>query len=104
MKSVNGSSIEYFGDLDGPGLEIPARFNSTLKEALLDRVQPSFELYEWLLRNGIRRPSVINRTTVSRKVLDWLPPSLHNSVDELFAAGMIIPQESLGTEALRTFS
>lgn len=100
LNAVGSNSVEYFGDLDVPGLMIPVRFNQSERRSQLCSIEPAVNFYTWLLSHGIRRPSDSSRPRIPQAALDWLPPSLRDSIHELFSSNQWIPQESLGTEAL----
>lgn len=100
VAAVKGSSIEYFGDLDPAGLEIPYRFNVIRRRANLTEIQPAVSFYSFLLKHGIRRKNSDDQREALPAALEWLPPSARHLVIDLFKSGLWIPQESLGTEAL----
>ena len=102
LKEVRASEIEYFGDLDLPGLEIPVRFNEARVSAQSGTALPASRLYAWLITHGIRRRCDSDTVRSRAEVLQWLPEALQLPASELFGRGQWIPQESLGTEALIT--
>jgi hypothetical protein len=104
MKRLNTDQMEYFGDLDLAGIEIPWRFNQMAQQqGLAITAAPAIGLYEWLLAHGVRRDAVPIDKPASLSLLDWLSAALANGVRELFLSGKWIPQESLGTESLARY-
>lgn len=101
---VMGTQIEYIGDLDVLGFEIPLRFNKIRMRDGLLAVKPAVFFYQWLLSNGIRRDTGKGPHYVKPEVTIWLPAGLHPTLSELFFEGKWIPQESLGREQLRNIS
>lgn len=96
-------AVEYFGDLDPRGIEIPTMAAGFLVSRGVALV-PARRWYSLLLgrlgeldRFPARRlPSRINRAVD----LSWLPVDLQPRVAELFACGKRLPQELVGWEAL----
>jgi hypothetical protein len=90
---VGADRIEYFGDLDGEGLAIPAR---TWREDR--RIAPASRWYARLLELGTPGPG---DGEVPEDGIAWLGP--HGAAArELLGAGLRLAQEAVGTECLRS--
>lgn len=102
MQQTGGAGIEYFGDLDPTGIRIALKLAAQIKNAKLPPLGAAEELYTRALQGGVRRP--LGRTPSRLQVEEakiWLPASLHADIEELYAAGERIPQESVGLDVLR---
>lgn len=104
MRLTGGTAVEYFGDIDPTGFSIALKLAGQVASAGLPELRPATELYRWALENGTR--TALKRPP-SRAQLDeakrWLPQDLHAPLQELYAAGKRIPQETLGVDALRAW-
>lgn len=99
INRFQAKGLFYFGDLDPAGLRIASRAaeRRALRGSLA--LQPAASLYAWLLDRGTR--TSLQRTEKATAAdLAWLPEHLRDPVEALFAEGLRIPQESLGTRAL----
>jgi len=67
-------------------------------EKNLQPILPATELYEWLLKNGIKRPILKGKQRSYQA--DWLPKNLEEQIAQLFSEGMWFPQEALGLTEL----
>lgn len=105
MQQTGGTGIEYFGDIDPTGIRIALKLATQIKNAQLPPLRPAEELYTRAFQDGVRRP--LSRTP-SRLQLEeakiWLPASLHSHIEQLYAAGRRIPQESVGLDVLRKWA
>lgn len=101
LNRFKSTKLLYFGDIDPAGLRIArgAADRRAQRQAL--PLQPADMLYGWLLAHGTRTALQSTQRANSRD-LAWLPDVLRTRVDTLFAEGLRIPQESLGTRALMT--
>ena len=92
----------YLGDLDPPGVDILLGVN---ERRLADRrttVKPHCGMYRWLLAHGCRRPlDKAPRDGLTARVAMVFPASIADSLGELWAEGLCIPQEGFGLEQLR---
>lgn len=102
MQQTGGTGIEYFGDIDPTGIRIALKLATQIKKAELPALRPAEELYARAFQDGVRRP--LGRTP-SRLQLEeaktWFPTSLHSGIEQLYAVGQRIPQESVGLDVLR---
>ena len=102
MQQTGGTGIEYFGDIDPTGIRIALKLATQIKNAQLPPLRPAEELYSRAFQDGVRR--ALSRTP-SRLQLEeaktWLPASLQSHIEQLYAAGQRIPQESVGLDVLR---
>lgn len=98
IEPLKASEIHYFGDLDPKGISIPARVCKARIEKNLQPILPAVELYEWLLKNGTKRPMLKGK---QRKYnIGWLPKTLETQIDQLFSESTWFPQEALGLTEL----
>jgi hypothetical protein len=100
-EAVGAGAIEYFGDLDAKGIEIPCEASKTLCEVSGLVLVAAARWYELLLDRdpGFPQPRTKRAVDVTR-VLTWLPPALSQRVAELFRSGLRLPQELVGREQL----
>jgi hypothetical protein len=94
------NGLYYFGDLDPAGLRIASRAAERRARRQSMPLEPASAFYAWLLEHGTRR-ALERSERVSSTDIDWLPENLHDAVAKLFAAKQRIPQEALGTKALK---
>ncbi|HFE47134.1 MAG TPA: hypothetical protein ENJ18_16885 [Nannocystis exedens] len=101
-ETVSGGQIEYFGDLDAKGIEIPCESAVTLLEISGLQLVAASRWYELLLDRdpGFPQPRTKRSVDVSRALV-WLPSDLSQRVAELFARGLRLPQELVGWEQLQ---
>jgi len=93
--------IEYFGDLDVEGLNIPAAAAHGVGDIPLVAAARWYELL--LARGGdLEVPDV--PAPVPAFALAWLPEHLRPGVQQLLTAGRRLPQELVGWEQLRMLS
>ena len=90
----------YFGDLDEAGLSIAAGASVASQRAAGPVLEPAVGLYRALLGSGHRRPSRPLDEARAGEVAAWLGDELRGPAAEVLAAGLWIPQEALGLEAL----
>jgi hypothetical protein len=88
---VGASRIEYFGDLDGDGLVIPARNDRPERP-----IRPALRWYALLLAHGIAAPG---SGGVPDDGIAWLG-ALGPAVEALLSSGRRLAQEAIGTEQL----
>lgn len=103
LTELEAEKLEFFGDIDFAGLEMPVSFNKLQEQSGGISIEPALSFYQWLLSKGIRRtmkPSIFARSLCETI---WLPQDLHDEVVELFASRLWLPQEGLGTEALAAY-
>ncbi len=91
--------VEYFGDLDPPGLEIPARASRRSQAAGLPGVEPHGWSYRRLLELGDAREGLWEGDPVNEEALRWLG-DLAGPARLLFARGRRLAQEHVGWELL----
>jgi hypothetical protein len=107
LNQVNGTGIEYFGDIDPAGLEIPYVFSARRFRTGYPGATPAKDLYGWLLERGVKRTFVESNALAKShedKYIEWLGcDGQITGVKKLFQEKLWIPQESLGTEALLKF-
>jgi Uncharacterized protein conserved in bacteria C-term(DUF2220) len=95
------SQILYYGDLDAPGLRIPAAAAETATSEGLPTIRPAVELYRTLLVHGKPQPGYEQVDQQRAAVLaSWLPADLQAPVIALLTSGQRIPQEATGLELL----
>lgn len=99
LHEVNGSGVDYLGDLDPKGVRIPGEFNRAA-EVGSPLVRPAVAFYKWLLAYGVRRhrPECAAFDAVNAE--GWLGVDLGGQVTELWRTEHWIPQEALGFEQL----
>jgi hypothetical protein len=101
LQEVGGVGVEYFGDLDPTGVEIPVLFNRSVRNQAAT-VVPALGLYRWMLEFGCRRPLAGSVPAMSPELHNWLGPNIGESMQKLWSAGSWMPQEALGIEQLRS--
>lgn len=94
------TELVYFGDLDPAGLRIAAGAARRRAGRGGSPLMPGTRLYAWLLAHG-RRTKLESSESLLPADLEWLPADLRSQAVELFAAGLRVPQESLGTRELK---
>ncbi|NMM12411.1 MAG: hypothetical protein HHJ17_02550 [Rhodoferax sp.] len=103
LLEVGGDGAEYLGDLDPKGVGIPLDFNRE-NDAPGLQVHPAQDLYRWLLAHGRTREKPACRGVAADSATAWLGPELGETLTELWAQGLWIPQEALGFEQLKAWS
>jgi hypothetical protein len=104
LQQTAGAGIEYFGDVDPTGIRIALKLADQMAAAHVSPFQPAVELYTWVFEHGVRAPLARAPTqTQYDEATTWLPPSLHEGLRQLYAAGARLPQESLGLGTLKTW-
>ena len=94
-------SAFYVGDLDPPGIDILLGVNHRRRAEGRTAVQPHRGLYEWLLAHGCRRPlDKEPKDSLTARLGEAFPAGIAGALDELWAEGLRIPQESFGLEQL----
>lgn len=101
LLEVGSEGAEYLGDLDPKGVGIPLDFN---RESADLQVRPALNLYRWLLAHGRTREKLDCRRAAAESATAWLGPELGETLAELWAQGLWIPQEALGFEQLKAWS
>ena len=97
---VNGTGVEYLGDLDPKGVSIPLTFNRNRKPGT-PCVQPALAWYTWLLKHGTHRIKPACASEQHQALAQaWLGEPLGLELAALWQAQKWIPQESLGFEQL----
>ena len=92
----------YVGDLDPPGIDILIGVNHRRRAEGRNLVKPHRGLYGWLLAHGCRRPlNKAPRAGLATRLREVFPADIACALDELWAEGQSIPQESFGLEQLR---
>ncbi len=99
LHETSGVGVEYFGDLDPTGIEIPVLFNSSLR-ARAAKVIPALAPYQWMLKHGCRRPLDGPPSFASLEMRKWLGPEISDAVQMLWDDGFWMPQEALGIQVL----
>lgn len=92
--------IRYFGDLDRRGLEIPIAADAAAREAGLPAVRPAIDLWEMLLRVGLRRPHPPVDPSTADGLAAWLPTSLRSPATDVLVSGARLAQEAVGMKML----
>ena len=91
------TEVDYFGDLDSAGLDMPATAVTVGSEAGID-VRPAVDLYLWLVDLGRSRP---HDWATDNTHIAWLDhDGLINAVNALVSHGVSLPQEGLTRTAL----
>lgn len=103
LLEVGGLGAEYLGDLDPKGVGIPLDFNRE-SDAQGLQVRPALDLYRWLLAHGRTREKPECRGLAAESATAWLGPELGETLTELWAQELWIPQEALGFEQLKAWS
>lgn len=93
--------INYFGDLDGEGLQIPAAAARNLGDLPL---VAAGRWHELLLTRGAELVLPDVEPCIPQFALQWLPEHLRAPVGDLLAPGRRLPQVLVGWEQLRTTS
>ncbi len=93
--------VEYFGDLDPPGVLIPYRASVLARELGLPPIEPHLWSYRRLLELGRGQEADYEGEAVNPAVLAWLG-ELAEPVAALFAAGKRLAQEHVGWEFLQS--
>lgn len=92
----------YVGDLDPPGIDILLGVNHRRRAEGRTLLRPHRGLYGWLLAYGCRRPlDKAPRDGLATRLGKVFPTGIADSLGELWAQGLRIPQESFGLEQLR---
>ena len=97
------TSAYYFGDLDAPGLSIALGAAAVAQRTGGPHLEPAVGLYRALLASGRRRTG---RSISDAQVFEhvaWLPGELQKAAAAVLTAGLWIPQEAVGYEALVRF-
>ena len=93
----------YVGDLDPTGVAILLGVNARRQADRRTTVQPHCGLYRWLLAHGCRRPlDKAPKEGLAARLGQVFPAGIADSLGELWAEGLCIPQESFGLEQLRS--
>lgn len=93
--------VEYFGDLDPPGVLIPYRASVLARELGLPPIGPHLWSYRQLLELGRGQEIDYEGDAVNPAALAWLG-ELADPVGALFAAGKRLAQERVGWEFLQS--
>jgi hypothetical protein len=101
LERFGSAELLYFGDVDPAGLHIASGAAERRARRRAMPLQPAAALYTWLLAYGTRT-DLQSAQHGSPNDLAWLPEDLRAPVAALFAEGLRIPQESLGTRVLTT--
>lgn len=96
MRECAATEVEYFGDIDPAGIQIPVGFNV----AGDGTVRPAVALYRKLLDLGRAGPLGVPVPKDLSFVQAWLP-ELHVEIIDAWRAGLRYAQEALGTEQLQ---
>lgn len=99
-EGIAPTEIRYFGDLDRWGLEIPADASVTAQDLGLPPIRPAVGLYASLLRASLRQQADPLDDETADELIAWLPSTLRASARELLVSGVVMKQESVGTESL----
>ncbi len=89
--------LRYFGDLDRPGLAIPARAAERARELGLPPLEPDPALYRAALEAV---PPPRPYCEQHGPLTGWLPPELERPIRALIAEGRRVAQEALDRSAL----
>lgn len=92
--------VEYFGDLDPPGIEIPWRASRKAVAAGLPAVTPNLWAYRQLLESGNGREGAWDGEPARGEALEWLG-ELAEPARALFARNQRLAQEHVGWDVLR---
>jgi hypothetical protein len=88
------TGIDYFGDLDADGLDVPLNTSRVATEAGLPPVAAHRPLYELLVDHGRFRPAV-SKTAVPPGATGWLGDRLVRRVPTVLAGTERIAQEAV---------
>ncbi len=95
------SVVEYFGDLDPRGLEIPHRARAVLRvEAPELALRPAERWYAALLAHASRAAPAGAALPPTDAALTWLPDPLRGPASAILASGRRLAQEHVGLEHL----
>ncbi len=93
--------VEYFGDLDLRGLQIPHRARSVLLGVAPELTLAPAERWYAALLSFADAAAVADAEVDPRDpALDWLPPALRGDAAALLSGGRRLPQEHIGLEHL----
>lgn len=94
------AAIRYFGDLDEPGLRIPAGASVLAVEEGLPPVRPATGLYGALFENGRAGPSRQVSADRARDAVAWLAAEHRDRAHALLVSGRRLAQEAVGHDVL----
>lgn len=98
---IGAEAVEYFGDLDGAGLQIPHHARQVLRDVSADlALAPATTWYEALLGFADRAVPAKGGAATGLECLDFLPARLRPAAEPLLRRGLRLPQELIGTEFL----
>jgi Uncharacterized protein conserved in bacteria C-term(DUF2220) len=97
------SAIEYFGDLDAGGLEIPRSASVRAIGAGLPAVTPAARLYELMLAHGKPQPDVAIDSAKACRLAAWLPEPMRETAIAMLVDGWRLAQERVGHKVLADF-
>jgi hypothetical protein len=110
MREIGTSVIEYFGDIDEPGLRIPISAIDTYRGRVAEasenplRLLPAIDLYEMCLECGSPMPVTASpeaaickwKASTSARAKEWLKDdNLHSRFDRIISEGKRVAQEWL---------
>ncbi len=98
------AAIQYFGDLDVPGIRIPVELSRLLERQGLTKVRPAERWYSLLLDRFSDAQSRMPKRSPgdwTRADLSWFSPDMQRRVAGVFELGYRIPQELVGTDCLK---
>ena len=96
---IEGKGVEYFGDLDERGCQIPYELNRKFRQKGSGEIEPATIYYEWLL-DACRVPIVIAPSGTAKPWLSWFAEKLRNRVLHATQLPKPPPQEAIGWEWL----
>lgn len=99
LDASGGTGIDYFGDIDPRGLQIPATAAARALDLGLPAVQPALPWYQRLFLHGRPSPGT-DRAAPPEEGLAWLGAPLAQEARTLLAQGLRLAQEWIGWEML----
>jgi len=98
LDKAGADSIEYIGDIDGEGITIPTGLSKKRVERYRDPVLPCFEMYQYMLKHGMRQAKESKRAKTFKN-MPWLQ-YLEDDVLEILNANTYIAQETITKSVL----
>jgi hypothetical protein len=93
------TAVEYFGDLDEKGVQIPVQANNASAKPQGVTITPCVPLYELLLTHG--RPLTGQpATTIGNETMLWFGPEINQQVSRLLSSGQTLVQEWVNRDIL----
>ncbi len=105
VNQLEGTGIDYFGDIDLRGLQILQATITGLKTNYSIDASAAHSFYNWLLQHGQRCSSGVSpEPELIRPTITNFPAAAAGQIVALIASGKRIPQESLNSRQLKKHS